>query len=380
MSPKGSSASVQPFDGSSSVGSASSNAPSPPRSVPAALLTSGTSALLTSGGPSRFGRPHMAAAATASATVQQLLGDAGLLAAELDLLAEDSAAKVPEASKPPRLPASLSSDQVLAHAVEREEAERLHLSLYALVRELRLYAQRVGSRRQQALLLSAAATLRIASSQLLFVRQQWPAQQKHVSDSCHQVQVRERLLFVSVSGSLCRVLDLCMMSFHSLCSLQEALVGVVSSLVAQVRHALARKERLDASENPSIPDCNIWQEEPDAPGCVILFAEQKLSQISANNSPVPSSGGFMPTSAASPSEEPRATNSVSNLPLRAGTLNQLVGRITSERLHDVTFVKAIILTLDSFATPETLFEKLEQRYDVPQSRKPPKMSNADWNS
>jgi hypothetical protein len=158
--------------------------------------------------------------------------------------------------------------------------------------------------------------------------------------------------------------------------------------VAQVRHSLARKERLDASENPTIPDCNIWQEEPDAPGRVILFAEHKLSQVSANNSPVPSTGGFMPTPAAAPSasaaptssEEPRATNSVSNLPLRAGTLNQLVARITSERLHDVTFVKAIILTLDSFATPETLFEKLEQRYDVPQSRKPPKMSNADWNS
>ncbi len=48
--------------------------------------------------------------------------------------------------------------------------------------------------------------------------------------------------------------------------------------------------------------------------------------------------------------------------LRAGTLNQLVMRLTAERQHEVTFVKAVIMTLQTFTTPDLMFQKLMQRY------------------
>lgn len=51
--------------------------------------------------------------------------------------------------------------------------------------------------------------------------------------------------------------------------------------------------------------------------------------------------------------------------IRAGTLNQLLIRLTHEKSSDMNFLKAFINTYRSFTTPETLLNKLLQRFAVP---------------
>lgn len=52
-------------------------------------------------------------------------------------------------------------------------------------------------------------------------------------------------------------------------------------------------------------------------------------------------------------------------PVRAGTLNRLVEKLTDEVLPDLNFVPTFLLTYRSFTTPKRLLEKLQQRFNVP---------------
>jgi len=53
--------------------------------------------------------------------------------------------------------------------------------------------------------------------------------------------------------------------------------------------------------------------------------------------------------------------------LSLSTLNELVYKLTSETNYDNTFLQTFITTYQSFSTPTTLFEKLKERYAVPNS-------------
>jgi len=55
------------------------------------------------------------------------------------------------------------------------------------------------------------------------------------------------------------------------------------------------------------------------------------------------------------------------LPIRGGTLNQIVKRLTNENKPELRFVKAFIVTYPSFTTSDVFFNKLVQRYQVPVS-------------
>jgi hypothetical protein len=52
--------------------------------------------------------------------------------------------------------------------------------------------------------------------------------------------------------------------------------------------------------------------------------------------------------------------------IRAGTLNKLVEYMTSEMVVDLDYMKAFLLTYRSFTTPDQLYSKLIERYNMPQ--------------
>ncbi|KAJ5074401.1 guanine nucleotide exchange factor [Anaeramoeba ignava] len=52
--------------------------------------------------------------------------------------------------------------------------------------------------------------------------------------------------------------------------------------------------------------------------------------------------------------------------IRAATLNKLIENLTPELTVDLSFVKTFLLTYQSFTTPEILFQKLVERYNVPE--------------
>jgi len=81
-------------------------------------------------------------------------------------------------------------------------------------------------------------------------------------------------------------------------------------------------------------DVNIW-DEPQKEGVNVVFVEGE----------VVSKGG--------------------ERPIRLGTLNQLVTRLTNENKPDLTFVKTFITTYQSITTPEVVLNKIIQRYQVP---------------
>jgi hypothetical protein len=51
------------------------------------------------------------------------------------------------------------------------------------------------------------------------------------------------------------------------------------------------------------------------------------------------------------------------LPVRCGTLNQLVMRLTNPRTTEPDFMKTFIMTHHSFTTPENFFIKLVERFN-----------------
>jgi len=63
--------------------------------------------------------------------------------------------------------------------------------------------------------------------------------------------------------------------------------------------------------------------------------------------------------------------------LRAGTLNKLVEKMTSQNAPDLEFMKAFLMTYPSFTTPQILLRKLLERYHVPIS---PMENNAEFES
>lgn len=52
--------------------------------------------------------------------------------------------------------------------------------------------------------------------------------------------------------------------------------------------------------------------------------------------------------------------------IEAATLNKLVERLTSPTTHDLEYMKAFLMTYLSFTTPQALFTKLMERFDVPE--------------
>ena len=67
----------------------------------------------------------------------------------------------------------------------------------------------------------------------------------------------------------------------------------------------------------------------------------------------------------------------SNFDIRAGTLNQLVMRLTDESKAHLVFLKTFIATYQSFTTPDLLFQKLVERYNVPRDQQYD-ISDEDW--
>jgi len=103
---------------------------------------------------------------------------------------------------------------------------------------------------------------------------------------------------------------------------------LLESMIAKLKET-ANDDHGEASEE----DVNIWQEQQTSTGeeRTVLYADDSEQAI------------------------------------KAGTLNQLVIQLTDEKRHDLSFVKTFITTFSSFTTPETLFKKLVQRYEVPQA-------------
>lgn len=77
-------------------------------------------------------------------------------------------------------------------------------------------------------------------------------------------------------------------------------------------------------------DINIWDEGPDAETNIIFDVPDKEG----------------------------------NTPIRAGSFNKLVERLTDSKTPDLKFVKTFLLTYQSFTTPERLLQKLIERYNV----------------
>lgn len=48
--------------------------------------------------------------------------------------------------------------------------------------------------------------------------------------------------------------------------------------------------------------------------------------------------------------------------VQAGTVNRLIEHLTSAKVHDLTFMKTLLLTYHAFVTPRIFFSKLVQRY------------------
>lgn len=55
--------------------------------------------------------------------------------------------------------------------------------------------------------------------------------------------------------------------------------------------------------------------------------------------------------------------------VKAGSFNKLVERLTPVQKHDMQFVKTLLMTYQSFATPEKLLTKLIQRFNAPKGHK-----------
>lgn len=55
--------------------------------------------------------------------------------------------------------------------------------------------------------------------------------------------------------------------------------------------------------------------------------------------------------------------------VKAGSFNKLVERLTPVQKHDMQFVKTLLMTYQSFATPEKLLTKLIQRFHAPKNHK-----------
>ncbi|KAL6078080.1 Ras guanine nucleotide exchange factor, variant 2 [Balamuthia mandrillaris] len=101
-------------------------------------------------------------------------------------------------------------------------------------------------------------------------------------------------------------------------------------------------------------DVDIWQEPQGAEGTVI-YQKRGITSVQKFG-----------TKITSPNE---SRSSFFAKGIKAGTLNQLVIRLTHEYCHDLGFVKTFITTFQSFTTPQVLFEKLMQRFNVPLSTK-----------
>lgn len=72
-------------------------------------------------------------------------------------------------------------------------------------------------------------------------------------------------------------------------------------------------------------------------------------------------------------EEPENANTIvyntENFPeIHAATLNKLVERLTSEKDHDQSFTQVFLATYKTFTTDEVLFEKIYERYNIPENR------------
>ena len=63
--------------------------------------------------------------------------------------------------------------------------------------------------------------------------------------------------------------------------------------------------------------------------------------------------------------------------LRAGTLNQLVMKLTDEKKSDPEFLRSFIYTFQSFTTPDILLQKLIERYTVPRDSQS-EISDEQW--
>lgn len=240
---------------------------------------------------------------------------------------------------------SLSATELRRERDECLDAVRLALQLTQMLREYATEAA-MGTRRLQRIL-SAAASIRVYAVQLKsIVKTILPKQEQEETTSApikpddrkKLVELKQALMVTVVELNEVRrkeeVLLLCSVSsFH--------LQNLASWLIKQ--KDVRKEAKLDV-------DVDIWSEEPEAPGCVLYFQDKAQYEICVLLFSIPPPPTFTYSFFFS-----------SDGALRAGTLNQLVMRLTSETKGDLTFVKAMIVTLHSYTTPEQMFKKLLQR-------------------
>eukprot|EP01113_Clastostelium_recurvatum_P022051 TRINITY_DN2622_c0_g1_i4.p1 TRINITY_DN2622_c0_g1~~TRINITY_DN2622_c0_g1_i4.p1 ORF type:complete len:1359 (+),score=409.19 TRINITY_DN2622_c0_g1_i4:97-4173(+) len=97
-----------------------------------------------------------------------------------------------------------------------------------------------------------------------------------------------------------------------------------------------------------------WTETPDTEEYIIMMA----SEESDTNAPPAPDG--------------------ENQSIKAATLNKLIERLTSENNHDIKLQKTFITTYRSFTTPEVLFRRLLQRYNIVVPKLPPAISATEY--
>lgn len=125
----------------------------------------------------------------------------------------------------------------------------------------------------------------------------------------------------------------------------------------------------EARANEEIDDCNVWDEDLNDPEGIIYVENETKSSNSASHSAIlPKTGSSDLTSVNSvmASSHSGSFEAMKTLPeVRAGTLNRLIITLTSEHGVDPHWRAMFLMTYQSFTTPEHLFAKLRERYDVP---------------
>ena len=109
---------------------------------------------------------------------------------------------------------------------------------------------------------------------------------------------------------------------------------------------------------------NIWNEPLISIGNMktVVFSNDKDS----NNQTINPNAPVLRTASSSGSMVGEGNDrELSRAQIKAGTLNQLVIRLTDEKQHAITFLKTFITTYQSFTTTDLFFQKLVERYNVP---------------
>mmetsp|Transcript_2347 Transcript_2347/g.3645 ORF Transcript_2347/g.3645 Transcript_2347/m.3645 type:complete len:480 (+) Transcript_2347:897-2336(+) len=133
------------------------------------------------------------------------------------------------------------------------------------------------------------------------------------------------------------------------------------------------KKKLSAKKNPPKQEQSIFEQRGKE------FSDELIGLLTALTKVKGSGGEGKSTQDIWEEDRQLGKNIIiENKEIKAATLNQMVIRITDPETSDVEFRKAFISTFQSFVSPDLLFAKLVQRYNVPR-RKFKNMEASEWN-